>query len=38
MQGEVHPGYSKRAHSFIDQRLLAPVWEDLAMWDKIAHD
>ena len=26
MQGEVQPGYSKRACSFIDQRLLVPAW------------
>ena len=38
MQGEVQPGYSKRAYLFIDQRLLAPEWEDLAMWDKITHN
>ena len=25
MQGEEQPGYSKRAYSFIDQRLLAPA-------------
>ena len=26
MQGKVQSGYSKRAYSFINQRLLAPVW------------
>ena len=26
MQGEEQSGYSKGAHSFIDQRLLAPAW------------
>ena len=26
MQGEVQSGYSKRAYSFIDQRLLVPAW------------
>ena len=31
MQGEEQPGYSKRDNSFIDQKLLAPVWDDLAM-------
>ena len=37
MQGEERPGYSKREYSFIDQRLLVPAWENLAMWDKFVH-
>ena len=31
MQDEEQPGYPKRAYSFIDQRLLAPARDDLAM-------
>ena len=34
MQGEEQSGYSKCAYSFIDQRLLAIVGANLAMWDK----
>ena len=40
MQGEEQPGYSKHAHAYslIDQKLLATVLDNLAMWDKFAHN
>ena len=40
MQGKEQPGYSKHAcvYTFIDQKLLATVWDGLAMWDKFMHD
>ena len=36
MQGEEQSGYSKCAYLFMDQRLLAIAWDNLAMWDKFA--
>ena len=34
MQGEMQSSYSKRAYSYIDQRLLAPAWDDLADYSR----
>ena len=38
MQGEEQSGDSKHAYSFINQKLLATAWDDLAMWDKFMHN